>query len=328
MNILEWIRFCAEKFRPVSERTGLSIFRLFISFEICKHFHGASMEHFLTFRMYEDNNFKRSQYMTLTRAMQLQNILDKDMTEEDQAALGEKHLFCRNYADFIRRETLYIPDSTPEQLRGLIARSPRFVIKEIDATQGKGVRFYDSDKLDVDALLSEIAGKNLLMEAFIRQQHPALAALNPATVNTVRVVTARHNGQVMILSSFLRVGGAGQEVDNFHHGGVVYHLDIDGGFVILPGKDELGAHTYVRHPTTGHIMPGFQVPFWDMIIDRCREAAMRPSHVGLVGWDVAVLPDGIEFLEANTNLPGPTAMQLWGPGVLKKLRDFIETTTV
>lgn len=322
MNKFQWIQLRIDELTPVAKRYGYSPFRLFLSFEICKRVHGATMEQFITFRMFDMNNRLRRRYLTVSRCYEMQSILNGDATESDVAALEDKHLFVSEYKDFVQRDCLYIPDAAPAQLRAFIQRNPRFLLKDCDATQGFGIEFYERESMDVDAFIEQKLGKPCLLEAYVTQ-HKALAAVNPASLNTVRIVTARYNGRTIILSAFLRVGGEGQQVDNFHHGGVVYHLDIESGQVMLPGKDYLSEHTYLRHPTTGVFMPGFQVPHWDMVVEQSRAIAEKAFPVGLVAWDVAVKDDGIEFIEANVNLPGPTAMQLYGPGIYDRLKALI-----
>lgn len=326
MTKFDWLKNRIKTLKPLSQKTGYSILHLLFSFELCRHIHGATMEQFLTFRMYDDSFHKQRQYMTLSRCIKIRDYLNRDATQDDYDALGNKQLFVKNYSDFLCREVLYIPDSTTTQIRSFIERNPRFLAKDCDSTQGFGIDFYDRNHLDIEDFLTQSIHRPLLLESFI-VQHPALSAVNPDSVNTVRVVTVRHNGQVLILSCFLRVGGVGQKVDNFHHGGVVYPLDIETGTIMHPGKDYLGEHTFLSHPTTGHPMLGFRIPHWEQIIEQTEKIAMRSPHIGFIAWDVAVLEDGIEYVEANVEIPGPTAMQLYGPGIYKTVKDFIHTTS-
>ncbi len=322
MNKFQWLRSRIDELMPVARRHGYSVFRLLMSYEVCKRFHGATMEQFITFRMFDMNNHLRRQYLTVSRCYKMLKLLNHDATNADLLTLGNKQLFVAAYKDFVRRDWLYTPDSTSEQIRAFIEKNPRFLSKDCDSSQGFGIKFYSSDELNIDAFLAENAGTPLLLEAYVTQ-HAALAAVNPGSLNTVRIVTARYNKKIILLSAFLRVGGEGQQVDNFHHGGVVYPLDIESGRVMLPGKDYLAEHTYLCHPTTGVFMPGFQVPHWDMVTEQSYAIAAKVPHDGFVAWDVAVRDDGIEFIEANVGLPGPTAMQLYGPGIYDRFKALL-----
>ena len=166
-------------------------------------------------------------------------------------------------------------------------------------------------------------GSPICSSPFIRQ-HPAVSEANPDTANTLRVQTARRGDDVLILGSCLRVGGAQAQVDNFHAGGVAYPVDIDTGIISGRGQTLLGDNVHIRHPSTGKIMPGFQIPMWPEICDMIKKAAVTTPHVGYVGWDVAVTPDGPEIVEGNINYPDPIVVQLDGKPFGKKLRDFVK----
>lgn len=64
-------------------------------------------------------------------------------------------------------------------------------------------------------------GRGFIIQEVITQ-HPVLASLNPTSVNTVRIMTYRWlSGEVVALSSLVRVGRSGEIVDNGHAGGLV-----------------------------------------------------------------------------------------------------------
>lgn len=322
MTTLEWMKHRWGEFKALSAKTGYSPLRLYLSYKICEKFHGASYEHFVTFRMFDDTNRKRSQYLTITRCREVESILHANATEADILAMENKYQFNTGYAEFIRRDWLYIPDSTPDQLRAFALRNRRFLAKDCESTQGKGVRLFEVDENNVDEFLLNNGSKPYLLEAFI-QQHPAMAAPNPTSVNTLRITTARYHGKLAILGCCMRVGGANQFVDNFHNGGVAYPVDLESGVVVYPGKGYMGERVFFRHPGTEYPMLGLKIPHWDMVMEGIQQIASKPENLGLIGWDVAVTEDGIDFIEANIGLPSPTLLQLYGPGVYQQLKDLI-----
>ena len=218
-----------------------------------------------------------------------------------------------------QRELVLDSDSTPEDIRAFLARNDKFLAKDTLSTQGQNIFLFEGET-DPDAFLAEYAGRPFVLEAFIRQ-HPALAAINPTSVNTVRAVTACRNGRAELIGACLRTGGAGAYVDNFHSGGVAFPLDLTEGIVIGAGRSFDGK-TFLRHPATGVVVPGFVIPHWEDLRRTVTEAALRVPKVGYIGWDVAVTEDGIEIVEANMDIPDHTLMQMDRPDAYKRLQDF------
>ena len=95
--------------------------------------------------------------------------------------------------------------------------------------------------------------------------------------------------------------GDNRTVDNLHAGGIAAAVDLDGG--TLGPASNLGADSRLgwldRHPDTGAAITGMQLPRWDEV----RAFALR-SHRAfadriLVGWDIAITPDGPVLVEGN-----------------------------
>ena len=64
-----------------------------------------------------------------------------------------------------------------------------------------------------------------------------------------------------------------------------------------------------RHPDTGTLIEGFQLPHWESakrLVLRAHEALER---IAVVGWDVAILEDGPVIVEGNDS-PGASSSQM------------------
>ena len=70
-------------------------------------------------------------------------------------------------------------------------------------------------------------------------------------------------------------------------------------------------------------MPGFNIPNWDKVLNMVRSAALVMKNVGYIGWDIAILEDGCEIIEANVNYPGTNIIQLDGFQAYDKIREFL-----
>jgi hypothetical protein len=150
----------------------------------------------------------------------------------------------------------------------------------------------------VDELRQRIDGGYILQERIV--QHPHVAKLHPASINTLRLVTAMHQGTVQLIGSAMRIGVGGKPVDNWGSGGVIIGVDLDerclrGRGVFRPGTGD----PVLQHPDTYISLDGYPVPH----IDEAIRVAMR-FHADLptihsIGWDIALTPDGPLVIEAN-----------------------------
>lgn len=206
----------------------------------------------------------------------------------------------------------------------------RVAIKEPRGQNGLGVRLLDvshdagqwclgGQPLDEAVQQATQAGLTLVESEII--QHPQMAAPNPQSVNTIRVMTRVHPaGEVEVIGACLRVGN-GTDVDNLVAGGLGALVDTDSGTVRGPllSRDPWDRDQGNAHPTSGHPMDGMRIPFWPDVLDMVTRASRVVPGVRTVGWDVAVTPDGPCLIEGNENwdktlweLPSP---ELLGPRV-------------
>ena len=143
-------------------------------------------------------------------------------------------------------------------------------------------------------------------------QHPVLAALNPSCINSVRLVTyISRSGSPDVCSAMLRCGVGGSPVDNVSVGGLAVGIRrIDGvvtgnGQLFQPRKSQV----FARHPDTGQVFEGVQIPFWDRCREVCLQAAAVFPELPLAAWDLAITPDGPVFMEGN-HRPASEFLQL------------------
>ena len=88
--------------------------------------------------------------------------------------------------------------------------------------------------------------------------------------------------------------------------GIVSTMDVDHDHV-----------QYIKHPYSGTIIPGFQIPFWDEAKKMVLQAALVLPNVRFIGWDVAIAKDRPLLIEGNSN-PGADNMQMAGHKGLNK----------
>ncbi len=308
--------------RAISDETGAGMTELFVGFADTALVSRALLWEYKLMRLYKYPRYVRRGFLSYRRCVRVSNRLIGGASEEELDKYRRKECFNRTFGDYVRRDWLYLPESTEEQIRAFCGRNSVFLAKEIGSTQGQNITLHRAGEYDMERFISDYAGKTYVLEAFVKQ-HPDLARLNPTSVNTVRLVTAGVGGDTEIIGGCLRCGGAGAFVDNFHSGGVAYPLELTTGMVTGAGRSFDGK-MYLRHPSTGCPVPGFQVPFWDELVRAVLEAAGRVPSVGYVGWDVAITEQGVEFIEGNVDIPDHTLIQMDLPDAYTRLSRFAE----
>jgi hypothetical protein len=182
-------------------------------------------------------------------------------------------------------------------------------VKPLRGIWGAGAHVLAQDAIPADF---PRGSKDIVVQPVIRQ-HPALGALYPHSVNTVRIDTLRTEGGIISNAAVLRMGAGGSVVDNGAAGGLVAGLDLATGRLrrIARQKPKYGHALHDRHPDTGTRFADVTVPFWrDIRAVVVRAAEQLPF--GSLGWDVAVTADGPVIIEANSHWD-VTVMQLgWG----------------
>lgn len=321
MTPLQYLKTVVSTLPDIANQTGYSTFYLARAFTRQYLAHRVRIDEFRTLRLYDYTPQKVNQFLLWRRCVKNSDILNASATAGDLAVFNDKHQFNRAFQKYIHRQWLYIPESSRSEIEAFVARNEVFFVKACTSTQGKNIFRYCRRELNIDDFLREYQGKSFLIESAI-EQHPSLAAVNPASVNTIRLVTAKKDNRVQLIGAGLRCGGAGQFVDNFHHGGAAYPIDLQTGIISGPGSD-LDGNPILFHPTTGHTMPGLEIPYWNLLVQQVREAALVSPRVGYVGWDIAITPSGTELIEGNINYPGTFIIQLDGPGAYQRLMELM-----
>lgn len=195
---------------------------------------------------------------------------------------------------------LMTPDYTPvpkEELVKLVRaeRGPLVLKPSLDSAGGNGVMIDEPEAIAtaldtrVSARRSQPRPLNLVIQRKL-EQSPAMAALNPSSINTVRVLTVRTQSGVRVVSAVIRMGRAGSAVDNFGRGGLVVGVKPDD--TLMPRAYTKDYRSTECHPDSGvrfaeHTVPGF----WKSVSECIGFHASLP-HMDAVSWDVALAPDG------------------------------------
>ena len=133
-------------------------------------------------------------------------------------------------------------------------------------------------------------------------QHKDMAALNPTSLNTIRVLSYRSGLEVLIIYSVVRIGRKGSVVDNQSAGGISTTISKEGKL----GKVAFGGYSTdnILETDTGIVLEDYQIPSYDKAIEMVKRMHMNLPYFNIIGWDLAIEEDGSPILiEINTN-PG------------------------
>lgn len=131
-------------------------------------------------------------------------------------------------------------------------------------------------------------------------QHPVLQAVSPST-NTLRVVTLlAGSGEVLLVGGISKFGRGDAFLDNRSRGGMGAGVDMETGRLYKHALD-FRSRSHLRHPDSGVVFEGFQLPYWDRVQQLAGKAQRLFPYYRLLGLDIAFGEDGPVILEINAS---------------------------
>ena len=273
-----------------------------------KYRHGTAREDYFQYEFYKKNNRGRREFITHGRSSEIHSICNDS---EKSKIFVDKDLFAQVFKDFIGRDILDLHTVSYEEFSIFCSNHEKAFKKPRGGTYGKGVGIISLTEIkNPRDLYDDLRKEDVLLEEVIIQ-HPSLAAFNPTSLNSMRVVTILGADGVpeIMPGAVLRVGRKGRVADNFHHYGIASQIDIQTGMVCSTGIDKNG-NRYVVHPDVGVPIIGFVVPMWDEICNTVLAAAKIVPEVRFIGWDVAVTKDAKVVLIEGNNRADPDVGQM------------------
>lgn len=183
---------------------------------------------------------------------------------------------------------------------------------EVRLTSGKTVAAEDLAR----DIVASYPGGFVIEDAIV--QHPAMTAVVGPAVATVRVVTVMAEEAPQVLYAIWKVPSPTAMSDNFWQAGSMIALPDPETGAVAKCRRGTGPDTewIETHPASGLPLVGFRLPFWaEAKALAVATHAMFPIN-GVLGWDVAITPEGPLVIECNEN-PGHALYQLAsGRGIL------------
>lgn len=190
----------------------------------------------------------------------------------------------------------------------------------VGESSGRGVKLLSMSKgvdsisgLDAEHILDDY-GKNFIVQEKIIE-HSSYKALHPESINTVRVMTYRKDGEIKHAPIIMRIGVGNTFLDNAHAGGLYISVSDDGYL----GQKALRNYSdpLEIHPDTGIVFEGYHLPYFDRIIDAAIQLHKCLPNLYFVNWDLCVDEEGNTVLiECNMRCGSIWLFQnAWGKSV-------------
>jgi len=182
-----------------------------------------------------------------------------------------------------------------------------FFSKPVAGSAGQGVYLLrkhngcvevNGQKGTVDAGNDSFIKERYLVQKRVRQHHE-MARVNPASTNTVRVLTFMgKDNQSFAFNASLRLGVGESPIDNWSAGGIGTGVNIENGQVTTAGLDKKGVK-HSMHPNTKITFEGFQIPQWEQVLSLAEKTQNCFPFYRLLGLDIVISENGPVLIEIN-----------------------------
>lgn len=208
--------------------------------------------------------------------------------------------------------------TSAEGLKDFLLNRARFPLfgkpKDFFGSYGSAlIRGLDGDRVvlgngkyvDINAFCRELIsdyGSGYLLQSAL-QQHEDMKAVTGEAVGSLRIVTVREETMPHVLYSSWKIPAPSAMSDNFwQDGSMIAPIDVATG---QAGQAWVGtgleSRTIDTHPVSGAPITGAQLPHWQEACRVAREVHAMLPEAGVIGWDVAISPEGPRIIECNTN---------------------------
>lgn len=269
----------------------------------CHEYFYSRTGHFT--KEYIPNNFYHCELLPKANIKRYGTVLgDKNLCDNLFPGENIAHSILKNMNGYYYYEGQPVSEEEAYRLCGNLEK---VIIKPSRKTHGSGVQMFSSKDGITDikgktvAQLFKEYKQDFLVQEWVRQ-HEKMAALNPTSLNTIRVLSYRSGMEVLIIYSVVRIGRNGSVIDNQCAGGISTTIDRKGRL----GKFAFGgyAEDNIIKTDTGITLDGYELPSFDKAIEFVKRLHLKLPFFNIVGWDVAIQEDGEPVLiEFNTN-PG------------------------
>jgi hypothetical protein len=262
--------------------------------------YNISIIEYFQFRFFEKNEVERNTWAGTGYMFEFQLKMNP---KNKRDILDDKTKFYKKYKKFFLHEVADLKDlkNNPELVLKLINNpSGKLVFKVADGKCGVAVEIKNAKEFNTTSLIKFMGDNKFdLVEEYIIQ-HPKLNELSPSAVNTVRVITQlNQNNEVIVLGCRQRISVI-SSVDNMAAGNLAAPIDEHTGVIFDSAVySDITKTEVVKHPVSGVMIVGFEVPFWKETIEMAFQAAQLHPQNRSIGWDIVITENGPGLIEGN-----------------------------
>ena len=289
----------------VKSKKGVSSF--FLYKEVIKSVfrHNASPLDYFSFRFFDLSEAERETCSGTGFMYEYQLYMNPRGYRE---VLNNKILFLKHFDSLIKRKWTTIDKITGDPVFAKLFfenANGKIVIKNSTGQAGKQVNVIDVVGKTTEEIVDTMRQKDFDLLEYYVVQHPHLMKLSSAGLNTIRVVTQYHNGEVTVIFAFIRVS-VNSDIDNLSAGNYSVNfgvpIDLNTGKTNGPGVYLNITKPFVyQHPITNIPVLDFEIPFWKECMQLVVDAAKLVPENRSIGWDVGISADGPLLIEGNHN---------------------------
>jgi hypothetical protein len=129
-----------------------------------------------------------------------------------------------------------------------------------------------------------------------------MKALNPSSVNTIRILSYRSEMEILILYTAIRIGRKDTVIDNESKGGMSANINSNG--IIDKYAYALPQEGKIEVTDSGIKLEGYVVPSYDKAVKLVQEQHLNLPFFDIVAWDIAIREDGEPIIIEWNVFPG------------------------
>ena len=272
--------------------------------------YGNNIKEEFYFNFPEKTHAQKMEYITYRNRFSYMRHLN---SVENRHYLDNKWEAYELMKKYYRRDAILIKDESDfDAFAEFVGKNPVFVVKPVGMSAGRGVHKESVEGADLKDVFEKILQeRNVLGEKYhygdfsammleeIVDQDEEMAALHPASLQSIRLVTVRVGDKVNIWYPRIDIGRGGSFLINAAAGSIMALIDPKTGIISGKGIPESG-ELFEYHPDTGVKIEGFQIPKWDELIEMATDLMLNVMpDIRYVGWDMALSKKGWCVVEGN-----------------------------
>jgi hypothetical protein len=283
-----------EKLKIIAKKENKVYLFLIIDYLFLLIFRGFAFNDYLNYELYNKSFKERMTYVSVKDQDKFYELVSPSLYKE---SFSNKTKFMKLFKDYVKRDFIDKSNGINDLVK-FLNKNEEIIVKPIDGLGGANVTKLKSKNIkNIDLFYNEMVKNNYLVEELVKQ-HKSLAEFSSSSVNTIRIMTSNINSNPQVIFATLRVGNGKSHVDNFHQGGMASLINIETGFLTSEAVDK-NLNRYKYHPLSKKAFKGYKIPYFDEAKELVLKASKVVPEIKVVGWDVAITPDGPVIIEGN-----------------------------